>query len=130
MSDRHHPAELSDTGEREAIAEEAAERAATKTAARLAEHKTPVALPLVGEETMKNQILEHEKDCREKGPVWELRRDVAGLKGWIKGVGIAIVILQLLNAYGQFTARFGPVPIPTPAHADSSKAQPILGGQP
>jgi hypothetical protein len=112
--------DLTDTG-KELVA--ATEEAAAKGAAAGAE----AALRRAGQQTpaptektsMEKLILEHEKECRERGPVHELRADVSSLKAWVKGVGIAIAILQLLNAYGQFASRVGSVPIPTAARAET-----------
>ena len=102
------PPKLSDTGEQQAI-EEAAGRAADLTAERMIHDRQESS-------EMEKMILEHEKDCRESGPVKELRADVASLKGLVKGVGIALMIISLLNAWGTWFTKFGPVPIPA-AHA-------------
>lgn len=69
---------------------------------------------------VENKILKHQTACWEHGPVSELRKDMSALKAWVKGVGIAITILQLLNAYSNFTGKFGKVPIPS-AHAEVVK---------
>jgi hypothetical protein len=61
--------------------------------------------------------LEHEKECREPGgPVYSLRGDVAELKSWVKGIGIAIVILQLFSTGSTVAKLFAPTV--SSAHAE------------
>ena len=50
-------------------------------------------------ESIDVKILTHEKNCWENGPVAALRKEVSGLSAWVKGVGIAIMLLQALNTY-------------------------------
>jgi hypothetical protein len=103
---------LVNTGEQQAI-EEAAGRAADLTAERMIHNRQESS-------EMEKLILQHEKDCREDGPIKELRVEVSRLNGYVKGVGIALVILSLLNAWGTWFTKFGPIPLPSAAHASEA----------
>lgn len=102
--------DLRDTDEKlKAVADEAAREAVRMS------HLTPP--PSDSSETMDNKILEHEKECRETGPIAKLRDDVAGLKAWVKGIGIAIFILQAVQVWNALTNK--PAAHIPAAHADT-----------
>jgi hypothetical protein len=112
------------TGERQAIAEDVARRI------RMDAETGPTPSPIVPTESgerMHAMILEHKLECREDGPIADLRRDVADLKSTVRGgqmalklVGAAVALLQLVTLWSSL-ARPSPVPS---AHAQTAHYQP------
>ncbi len=55
------------------------------------------------------EVLEHSAYCWGKdGPGYEMREAVQELRTWVKGIGIALVILQLLSVGGTVAKWFSP----------------------
>lgn len=58
------------------------------------------------------EVLKHFVKCWGKdGPGFKVAEDVAELKSWTKGIGIAIVLLQLLSA-GSTIAKWATPTVP------------------
>ena len=90
--------DLTDSSEQNAIAEKVADRILDRM-------DTPSPCDSSSEMvnlTVEAAIGRHEKECREAGPIKELREEVAKLRAWAKVAAVALALSPLWVAIGGY----------------------------